>query len=154
MSKTWKTLSKISRNFTFHNRNRMVFKTIRIKQPKASFTHSNTVDVPNGESDLPSQLLLVELHLHDFKRKSFVEQAVDLGTARQFHRIDLCRPWPLNGPLKVRLQLLDHSTKDDRSKNREKMWVTGRLREREHKQTQLVRGLAEAHSMPLWMLQA
>jgi hypothetical protein len=71
-------------------------------------THSDTVDVADGERDLSSQLLLVELHLHDLEREAFVEQTVYLRAARQLHRVDLCRTGALYCTLEVCLQLLDH----------------------------------------------
>ena len=44
-------------------------------------THTDTVNVADGEGDLASQFLFVKLHFHDLEREAFVEEAVDLGTA-------------------------------------------------------------------------
>lgn len=83
-------------------------------------TYSNTVDVPDGESDLLSQLLLVEFHLDDFERKPLVEQTVDFRAARQFVGVDQRRTGAFDRPLEVRLELLYHSKKIERSNNKKK----------------------------------
>jgi hypothetical protein len=42
------------------------------------------MNIANSEGDLPSQLLLIELHLHNLEGEPLVEQAVDLGAPGQF----------------------------------------------------------------------
>lgn len=74
-------------------------------------TYSNTMDIPNSKGDLPTQLLLVEFHLHNLEGESLVEQSIDLGTSRQLVGVDLCRAWAFDSALEVCLKLLDHPIK-------------------------------------------
>ena len=69
---------------------------------------ADAVNVADGEGDLAPQLLLVKLHLDDLEREALVEEPVDLGPARQFHRVDIGRARALDGPLEIRLHQLDH----------------------------------------------
>lgn len=72
-------------------------------------TYPNTVNIPNSESDLPAQFLLIEFHFDNLEGESFVEQPIDFCTARQFVCVDLCGARTFNCAFKVCLQLLDHS---------------------------------------------
>jgi hypothetical protein len=71
-------------------------------------TDADTVDVADGERNFAAQLFLVKLHLDNFEWETLMEQAVDLGTARQFHRVNIGRARTFDGPLEIRLELLDH----------------------------------------------
>ena len=82
-------------------------------------TDANTVDVANGKRDFAAQLLLVKLHFDNFKRETLVEQAVDLGTTRQFHRVNIGRARTFDGPFEIRLELLDHPEVSHEPESRE-----------------------------------
>ena len=49
-----------------------------------------TMDVPDGKCNLPPQLLLVKLHAYNLVGEALMEEAVDLGTSRQFQGVH-CR---------------------------------------------------------------
>lgn len=72
-------------------------------------TDADTVDVADGEGNLAAQLLLIKFHLDNLEGEALVEEAVDLGTTRQFHRVDISRSGAFDGPFEIRLQLLNHS---------------------------------------------
>lgn len=70
-----------------------------------------TVDVSDGEGDLATQLLLVELHAHDLVGEPLVEEPVDLGSAGELQGVDRGRSAALDGTLKVLLKLLNAPVK-------------------------------------------
>jgi hypothetical protein len=67
------------------------------------------MNVPDGKRYLATQFFLVDFHFDNFERKSLVEQSVDFGAAAQLDRVHQSGSRAFNCPLKVRLQLLDHS---------------------------------------------
>jgi len=66
------------------------------------------MDIPDRESNLSSELFLVNLHFDNFKGETLVEQPIDFGTTAELQGVDKGRAWAFNCPLKVRLKLLDH----------------------------------------------
>jgi len=70
-----------------------------------------TVNVANGEGDLSAELLLVKFHAYDLIREAFVEEPVDLGTARQLQCVDRGRSAAFDRPFEVLLQLLNAPAK-------------------------------------------
>ena len=67
-----------------------------------------TVNIPDSEGDLFSQLLLVELHPDYFVGEPLVEESVYLRSSTELHRVDCSTAAALYGPLEVLLKLLDH----------------------------------------------
>lgn len=45
--------------------------------------------------------------------KPFVENTVDFSTTREFVSVDECWSWTFDGPLEVRLKLLNHPEKEN-----------------------------------------
>ena len=67
-----------------------------------------TVNIPDSEGDLFSQLLLVELHPDYFVGESLMEEPVDLGSSTELHGVDSSTATALYSSLKILLELLDH----------------------------------------------